>query len=191
MTKNLRWRFITLQGILVLVLGCAAGFLNYQSNFVKSYIHDELVSQQISFPDKATLTSAKTADGSPEYTNLVIQYAGQPVDNGDKAYAYANGFIGVHLQAVANGLTYSQVSTAAQKDPTNAKLAAQKTTLFQGETLRSMLLNAWGWSEMAKYTFYATIVMTIGAIAMFGALLFELFLVRPPVFVAQSRRAVA
>ena len=188
MTKNLRWRIMTLQGILILVLAFAAGFLNYQSNFVKSYIHDELVSQQISFPDTATLVAAKNADGSPEYTNLVIQYAGQQVDNGDKAYAYANGFIGVHLQAVANGQTYSQVSTAAQKDPTNAKLAAQKTTLFQGETLRSMLLNAWGWSEMAKYTFYATIVMTIGAIAAFGALVFEIFLARPAVFVAQSRR---
>lgn len=191
MTKYLRWRIMTLQGILVLVFGFAAGFLYFQSNFVNNYIHDELASQQISFPDKDTLVSAKKADGSPEYTNLVIQYAGQRVDNGDKAYAYANGFIGVHLEAVANGQTYSQVSSALAKDPTNTKLAAQKATLFQGETLRSMLLNAWGWSQMAKYTFFAAIAMTIAAVAVFGALLFELLLARPAVFVAQPQRSVA
>lgn len=179
MNKSLRWRIMALQGLLVLVLGFASAFLFSESNFVRSYIHDELASQQISFPDRQTLTTAKKADGSAEYTNLVIQYAGQQVDNGDKAYAYANGFIGVHLQLIANGQTYSQVSAALAKDPTNTQLATQKTTLFQGETLRSMLLNAWGWSQMATYTLYAAIGIGLAALLVLGAFLFELRLANP------------
>ena len=191
MTTNLRYRIVALQAILVLVLGAAAGFLYYQSNFVRTYIHDELAAQQISFPDRDTLTTAKTSTGAPEYTNLVIQYAGQKVDNGDKAYAYANGFIGVHLEAIAGGQTYSQVSTAAQKDPTNAKLAGQKASLFQGETLRSMLLNAWGWSEMAKYSLYGAIGLMLAAMVVLGALVFELIAARRPVLVAQPKLRTA
>lgn len=210
MTKNLRWRIMTLQAILVLVLGFAAGFLFYESNFVTKYIHDELVSQKISFPDKDTLTSAKNADGTPEYTNLVIQYAGQPVDNGDKAYAYANGFIGVHLETIAkdpvsgqvikdpNGetMTYATMGDYINKQKaagapasTITALTNERTSMFTGEMLRGTLLNAWGWSQMATYTFYAGIVAAIGAIAVLGALVFELFFAKPAVFVAQQQRA--
>ena len=60
------------------------------------------------------------------------RYAGQKVDNGPKAKAYANGFIRRHLAAVAGGKTYSQVSTAAQANPNDAALAAQVEHLVQG-----------------------------------------------------------
>ena len=60
--------------------------------------------------------------------------------NGTQAKAYANHFIAVHLEEVAGGKTYAEVSTEALKDPTNQKLQTQKTVLFQGETLRGLLL---------------------------------------------------
>jgi hypothetical protein len=66
--------------------------------------------------------------------------------NGAQAKAYANNFISVHLSKIAGGQTYAQVSAAALAAPTNAKLAEEKATLVQGETLRGLLLNAWGWS---------------------------------------------
>jgi hypothetical protein len=56
------------------------------------------------------------------------------------AKAYANDFIGHHLKNIAGGKTYAEVSSAAMADPTNADLQKQKTALFQGETLRGMLL---------------------------------------------------
>jgi hypothetical protein len=70
----------------------------------------------------------------------------------------------VHLQEIADGKTYAQVSAEAMKDPTNAKLQAQKATLFQGETLRGLLLG----SGYAYWTFgmiamYAAIAAFIGA----------------------------
>ena len=117
---------IVIVGVLALVGG----------NYAKSVVHDQLVPQKIYFPAK----------GSPELLPGVKQYAGQQLVNGSQAKAYANNFINVHLSKVAGGQTYAQVSAAAIAAPTNTKLAAEKATLFQGETLRSILLTAWGWS---------------------------------------------
>ncbi len=90
------------------------------------------------------------------------QYAGQKVDTGPKAKAYANGFINRHLAEVAGGKTYSQVSAASIADPTNAKLTGQVATLFKGETLRGLLLYAWGWSVVSTIALYAAIAALIG-----------------------------
>ena len=90
------------------------------------------------------------------------QYAGQLVDNGPKAKAYANGFIGRHLEKIANGQTYSEVSTQALKDPTNPVLQQQKAALFQGETLRGLLLGDgyayWTFGQIAQYAAIAALV---------------------------------
>jgi hypothetical protein len=178
MTRDLKVRIIAIQAMGVLVLGFGAGFLYTESTFVTGMVNDQLSAQNITFPDKATLVNAKNPDGTPEYTNLVIQYAGQKVDNGDKAFAYGNGFIGVHLHNIANGMTYSEVSAAASKDPTNTKLAGQKTSLFQGEMLRSTLLNAWGWSQLGLYTLYASVGLALATLVVLAALIFELATVR-------------
>ena len=176
MTKGMWLRIVSLQAILLLVLGAAAAFLIYEGNFVNSTVHDQLAAQQISFPPAAAVVAGGALDPK-EFADLT-QYAGQPVDNGIKAKAYADDFIGRHLQAAANGQTYAQVSTAAQKDPTNSKLAGLKATLFQGETLRSMLLNAWGWSMLATYTTYGGYGLLLAALVVAGALVFELFFAR-------------
>ena len=84
---------------------------------------------------------------------------------GAQAKAYANNFINVHLSKVAGGQTYAQVSTAAIAAPTNAKLAEEKATLFQGETLRSILLTAWGWSLVGIIVTLAGIILiALGAV---------------------------
>ena len=84
---------------------------------------------------------------------------------GSQAKAYANNFINVHLSKIAGGQTYAQVSTAALAAPTNAKLAEEKATLFQGETLRGLLLNAWGWSLVGTIaTLAGWILIALGAI---------------------------
>src|SRR5438132_1199806 len=82
---------------------------------------------------------------------------------GTKAKAYANQFINKQLQSVANGKTYSQVSAAAQANPTDTKLAAQVQTLFRGETLRGLLLYAWGWSVVGHIASLAAWGAFIGA----------------------------
>ena len=121
----------------------------------KQVVRDQLTPQKISFPDK----------GSPALLPGVKQYAGQQVVSGGQAKAYANDFINVHLSKIAGGKTYAEVSTAAMADPKNAQLAEQKASLFQGETLRGLLLNAWGWSVVGTVaTLAGFVLLALGAI---------------------------
>jgi hypothetical protein len=173
MTRELRWRVVTLQVILILVLGFCAGFLFWGSSFINGMVHDELVAQKIFFPPSSEIKTGGALDPAV-FSQEIRNYAGQQVDNGTKAKVYADDFIAVHLNEVANGQTYSQVSAAAQADPTSTKLAAQANTLFRGETLRGLLLNAYGWSQVAFFAFWAAIGLTIAAIAVLAALVFEL-----------------
>ena len=102
---------------------------------------------------------------SPALLPGIRQYAGQQVVTGGQARAYADEFIDVHLSEVAGGRTYAQVSAASLAAPTDAKLAAEKATLFQGETLRGLLLGAWGWSVIATIATVAGLVLVfIGAV---------------------------
>ena len=102
-------------------------------------------------------------------------YAGQELLTGQQAEVYANNFINVHLGEIGNGQTYSQLSTAAQAAPTNTKLAGEVATIFKGTTLRSMLLNAYGWGQIGQFAGYAAIGLLIAAFAVFGAFVFEIF----------------
>ena len=146
--------------ILTVILGVGGGLLFYGSHFGLNMVHTQLAAQNISFPAKGS-----TALTPAEFPDLQ-RYAGQKVDTGPKAKAYANGFIGRHLVTAAGGQTYSQASTASQADPTNAKLTAQVATLFKGETLRGLLLYAWGWSVVSSIALYAAIGAMIGFVIM-------------------------
>ena len=146
--------------ILTVILGVGGGLLFYGSHFGLNMVHSQLAAQDIAFPAKGTAALSPV-----EFPDLQ-RYAGQKVDTGPKAKAYANGFIGRHLAAAAGGQTYAQVSAASQADPTNAKLSAQVATLFKGETLRGLLLYAWGWSVVSTLAFYAAIGALIGFVVM-------------------------
>ncbi|MEA2426567.1 MAG: hypothetical protein QOF37_195 [Thermoleophilaceae bacterium] len=145
-------------------------------SYDKQVVRDQLTPQKISFPPA----------GSPALLPGIKQYAGQQVVNGGQAKAYANDFINVHLSKIAGGKTYAEVSTASLAHPKNAKLAGQKATLFQGETLRGLLLNAWGWSVVGTVATLAGIVL-LGL----GALLLLLPLANWQVNIRGRRPAVA
>lgn len=97
-------------------------------------------------------------------------YAGQAVDNGPKAKAYADQFIATHLKAVAGGKSYAEVSTAAQANPNDQKVSGQAQSLFRGETLRGLLLYAWGWSVVGRIAFWVAIAAFAGAAVVLVAL---------------------
>ncbi len=144
---------------LVLIVGGALAWYGY--NFATTSVKTELAEQKIYFPPKGS------ASLDPAEFPTLQKYAGQLVDTGPEAKAYANDFIGKHLEKVAGGKTYSEVSAEAQKDPGNQKLQQQKTTLFQGETLRGLLLGDgyayWTFGQIAQY---AAIAMFTGATMM-------------------------
>jgi hypothetical protein len=158
---------------LVIILGGASAFLINEGNFVNSTVHDQLAAQQIFFPDATNAVPGGSLDPA-EFPDLQ-QYAGQQVDNGTKAKAYAEGFLGRHLAKVANGLHYAQIDTHTGTAAQIATATAQKATLFQGETLKNMLLNAWGWSMLANYTIWGGYALMLAALVTLSALVYELF----------------
>jgi hypothetical protein len=172
MTSGMRWRIFVLQIGLIGILGFVSGFAFWASSFATSTVHDQLAAQQIFFPPAGSpaLTALPKSDDA-----AMTQYAGQELLTGQQAQIYANSFINVHLNEIAGGQTYSQLSTLAQADPTNTKLAGQVATIFKGTTLRSMLLNAYGWGQIGMFAGYAAIGLLIAAIVVFGAFVFEIF----------------
>ncbi|PIZ62671.1 hypothetical protein COY17_02180 [Candidatus Saccharibacteria bacterium CG_4_10_14_0_2_um_filter_52_9] len=153
--------FILLGTAMIVVLLAVGGLAWKAATFATSSVHDELAAQKIYFPEKGS-----PALDPAEFPDLQ-QYAGQLVDNGTKAKAYANGFIGRHLEKVAGGKTYAEVSTLAKADPTNPALQQQKAALFQGETLRGLLLgDGYAYGTFGQITQYAAVSVLAGAAVM-------------------------
>ncbi len=155
-----------LLGVVTMVVLLAAGGIAWKGySFATDQVRTELSSQKITFPPAGSpaLAALPAADRAQ-----VEKYAGQPLETGDQAKVYANNFIGVHLSEIAGGKTYAEVSTAALANPTDAKLQAQKATLFQGETLRGLLLSAgYSYWTMGMLARDAAVAFFVGAAVMF------------------------
>jgi len=164
-------------GALLAVLLLVAGFvLTSNASFANDYVADQLAQQKITFKTADTLTDEEKASA------CLVNYAGQQLTTGKQAECYANDFIGLHVQSVANGQTYAelgppqaalreQVTQAeASNDPALPQLQAQldeinvqRDTLFKGETLRGLLLTSFGFSEFGTKAGQAATVAYIAA----------------------------
>jgi hypothetical protein len=151
--------------VILLVLGGAA---IYGGNFGQDNVRDRLAPQNISFPPAEAMT--------PEERAEIGEFAGAKVDTGVEAEAFAR-YIGGHLEGINEGATYSETSAAAREEGLDPDVAAdlqvKADTLFKGESLRAMLLNAYGWwtvSTIAIYAGYAMVIagLFLGLLAFLG-----------------------
>lgn len=156
--------------LIVGVLLFVAGALSlWAYSFTSNMVRSELSAQKIYFPEK----------GSPALDPKVYpdlqKYAGQLVDTPEEAKAYANGYIGRHLSKIAGGKVYAEVSAESNKDPDNQKLKEQKQALFQGETLRGILLTSgYGFGTVGKIAgVVAYIAFISGSLMLVLALIFR------------------
>lgn len=162
-------------GVLLTVGLIAAGTLMFWGySFANSSVGDQLVAQKISFP-KAGSEALK----DPRIGPYLSKYAGQQLVNGAQAQAYADHFIAVHLKDTANadGKTYAELGTVqsglrtkiqdakAGNDPALpdlenqlAGVTAARETVFKGETLRGLLLEAYGFWKIGQLAFIGSIV---------------------------------
>ena len=145
---------------LAVTLVAAGGLLTWAHSFIGNQVHTQLAAQQIYFPAKGS-----AALKAPEFAAM-NQYAGQQLITGAQAEVYADHFIANHLKAIGGGKTYAQLSAEAIAHPNNAKLAAQVKTVFKGETLRGLLLNAYAFDTMGNIAGIAAIAAFIGAAVM-------------------------
>ena len=156
--------------VLAIILAIGGGLLLWAHNFTANQVHDQLAAQKIFFPATGTdsLNSLPAADKA-----AVSQYAGQQLTTGAQAEVYANHYIAVHLNEIGGGQTYSQLSAKAMQNPTDQKLAGQVATMFKGETLRGLLLNAYAFDTMGQIAYVSAIVAFVSSgvvllLALFG-----------------------
>src|SRR6478735_4377803 len=162
--------------VATVVLAIAGGLLMWGASFSNDYVHKELASQNVFFPDKAALTAEGRTD--------LVDRAGDQVTTGSEAQAYA-GYIAGHLEGIADGKTYSEIDDRGAADAVTAatesgaskaeiaelqatadQLKGQRDTLFKGETLRGLLLSAYAWSVIGMIAGIAAWVILAGAVLM-------------------------
>jgi hypothetical protein len=146
---------------ITVVLIVSGALLTWAHNFVGNEVHTQLAAQKIFFPAKGS-----PAIAGPNFTAMQ-KYAGQQLTTGAQAETYADHFIAIHLKEAGGGQTYAQLSTKAQADPTNTALAGQVATMFKGETLRGLLLNAYAFGTMGTIAGIAAIGAFVAAGLMF------------------------
>jgi hypothetical protein len=175
MDRSLMDRLISSAGaILAIALIALGGAAIFGGSFALDNVRDRLEPQKISFPPAAEMT--------PEEKAEVGSFSGQAVDTGSEAEGYSR-YIGLHLTEIGGGKTYAELggvqfgledaveAATASNDPALPKLeeelaavTAQRDTIFKGETLRAILLNAYGWWTVGQITFYAGIGMVIAGL---------------------------
>jgi len=148
-------------GLFLAITLIASGvLLTWAHTFIGNEVHTQLAAQQIYFP-----AANSKAVAAPEFAAM-RQYGGQQLTTGAQAEVYADHFIANHLKVIGGGKTYAQLSAEAIAQPKNAVLAAQVATVFKGETLRGLLLNAYAFGTMGMIAGIAAIGAFIAAAVM-------------------------
>ena len=157
---------LLLAGFLIVI----GGILQFGGNFATDQVAAQLEPQAITIPAE---------NGDPKVADDVKKFF---ADNGEKvmttgkqAQMYADHYIGFHMSemptyAAASGANRAAAGALAA-DPTNPELqAAAKQasgmveTVFKGETLRGMLLNAYAFGTLGQIAMVASYVSFAGGI---------------------------
>ena len=147
----------------MIVLGA---FAIYGGNFGRENVQSRLTPEKV--PPLQRDVAGRAADA-----RRIRRTAGHDGTTGEAFARYIAG----HLAEVNDGKTYAETSGAARAEGLDPKVAADLSakadTLFKGETLRSIMLNAYGWwtvATIALYVGYAMIALGIllGVLSILG-----------------------
>ncbi len=156
---------------LTVFLFVAAGLLNWGASFASDSVKSQLENQNISFP---------AVEAMPEATKAKLsKWAEQKVTTGEMARDYSDLYIWEHMKgsaiaAVGKPATYSEVSgmymglvRGGSTDTEQiAKLGELRQTLFMGNTLRGMLLEAYAFGTLGVIAGYGALAALVGGIVM-------------------------
>lgn len=168
--KLISWTGFALAAVLLI----AGGLLTWANLFIADQVEEQLSAQNIVMPEGGALESLPEAD-----REALEEFAGEPLTTGPQARAYADHYIQAHMNASSDGRAYSEVSNAARElaadpnaDPAAVEEAgALKESLFQGNTLRGLLLYGFAFATMGTIAGYAAIASFAGG-ALFLVLAF-------------------
>lgn len=163
-------RIVTFIGFgLSVMLLLGALLVNWGANFANASVRDQLANQNISFPVAEALPAETKAD--------LTKWAGKQVTTGEMARDYSDKYIWEHMKAAAiavtgKPLTYSEVSSQylaslrGDDKVLTQKLSDLRDTLFMGNTLRGMLLEAFAFWQLGQIAGYAAIALLVGGVVM-------------------------
>lgn len=177
MTRSIYTTLAKIVGIVLIIVGIGALI---GGNFSHSYVTAQLKQENITMPDQASINAlANQAD-----KDALTPYIGKPLTTGAQAQAYANHFIWAHMNAAVKaaglpaGTMYEGVgdhindrkadltaqgktTDEINKDSQVVSLTALRTTLFNGDALRSMLLTAYAFWLIGTIALVAGIVLIV------------------------------
>jgi len=146
-----------------------AGLLNWGATFAEQNVASQLEMQNISFPAEEALPAATKTQ--------LAKWAEQKVVTGEMARDYSDLYILEHMNASATAVmgkpaTYSEVSgvymglvRGGSTDEAKIKQYGDlRQTLFMGNTLRGMLLEAYAFGMFGVIAGYAAIASLIGGL---------------------------
>ena len=157
---------LLLAGFLIVI----GGTLQFGGNFATDQVATQLEPQAITIPAE---------NGDPKVTDDVKKFfadnGGKVMTTGKQAQMYADHYTGFHMAemptyAAASGANRAAAGALAA-DPQNVELqAAAKQasgmvgTVFKGETLRGMLLNAYAFGTLGQIAMVASYVSFAGGL---------------------------
>jgi len=157
---------LLLAGFLIVI----GGILQFGGNFATDQVAVQLEPQAITIPAE---------NGDPKVSDDVKKFfannGGKVMTTGKQAQMYADHYIGFHMSemptyAAASGANRAAAGALAT-DPTNVELqvAAKQAsgmveTVFKGETLRGMLLNAYAFGTLGQIAMVASYVSFAGGL---------------------------
>jgi len=149
-----------------------AGLLNWGASFADDNVASQLAMQNISFPAVESLPAATKEQ--------LTKWADQKVMTGEMARDYSDLYILEHMKASSTAVTgkpatYSEVSGVymglVRGGSTDVEKIKQygdlRETLFMGNTLRGMLLQAYAFGTMGIIAGYAALASLVGALLFF------------------------
>ncbi|MEN9692992.1 MAG: hypothetical protein RLZZ330_636 [Actinomycetota bacterium] len=160
---------LALAGLLVV-----AGYLAYTGySFANTSVTEQLTEQNIDFPSTDYAPVAGEGGFTQADVDALAPFIGTKLTSGDGAKAYADHYIKVHMAGIGGGKTYSEISSeyraAAAVDPTAAAtlaLGEQRMTMFMGDTLRGLLLEAYAFWTIGQIALIAAYACFAGAVVM-------------------------
>lgn len=156
--------------LLATLLLVAGGLLTWGGTFANDAVKSQLAAQKIEIPASNGDSKATT-----DVTAFFKANGGKIMTTGKQAQMYADHYIGFHLSAMP---TYAATSNAARAalgalaaDATNADLQAKATaatklvdTVFKGQSLRGMLLNAYAFWQLGQIALISSYAAFAGAL---------------------------
>ena len=149
----------------------AAALLNWGASFAQDSVKSQLENQNIAFPAVEAMP-AETKD-------QLAKWAGKSVTTGEMAKDYSDLYIWEHMKgasiaALGKPATYSEVSgmymglvRGGSTDAAQiAKLGELRQTLFMGNTLRGMLLEAYAFGTLGVIAEYGALAALVGGVIM-------------------------